>query len=78
MVVDQVVESDATVALFGYFKGTHTGDLQGAAGTIPASGASLNLRFGGCFEVSDGRIVSQQEYFDQMDLLGQLGALPAP
>jgi predicted ester cyclase len=34
----RVVESDDQVSIWGRFKGTHTGDLVGPNGTIPASG----------------------------------------
>lgn len=61
----------------GRFKGTHTGDLVGPAGTIPASGRSLDLPFTDYFRVTDGRIVAQENLFDQMTLLGQIGALPS-
>jgi predicted ester cyclase len=76
MVVDQVVESGDEIVVFGHFQGTHTGDLQAAEGTIPASGNTLNLRYVDYFKVEGGRVVDQQTIFDQMELLGQLGALP--
>jgi hypothetical protein len=56
--------------------GTHTGDLRGAGGTIPASGRPVNLRFIDHFSVKDGLFVDEQTIFDQMELLGQVGALP--
>jgi predicted ester cyclase len=77
MAVDQMVESGDEIVVLGHFQGTHTGDLQGAGGTIPASGNRLNLRYVDYFKVDGGRIVDQQTIFDQMELLGQLGALPA-
>ena len=64
--------------VLGYFRGTHTGDLQSPTGTIPASGNELNLRFMDYFKVQDGRIVDHQTVFDQVEMLGQLGAMPAP
>jgi len=76
MAVDQVVESGDEIVLLGHFRGTQTGDLPGAGGTIPASGKTLNLRYIEYFRVDGGRIVDQQTVFDQMDMLGQLGALP--
>lgn len=77
MVVDQAVESGNEIVVLGHFLGTHSGDLHGAGGTIPASGNPLNLRFIDYFKVDDdGRVVDQQTIFDQMELLGQLGALP--
>lgn len=77
MAVDRVVESGDNVVCLGHFRGTHSGDLQSAAGTIPASGNELNLRFIDYFKVDGDLIVDQQTVFDQMELLGQLGALPS-
>jgi predicted ester cyclase len=76
MVVDHVIESDDEIVVLGKFRGTHTGDLQGEAGTIPASGNQLDVRYIEYFKVVDGRIVGQQTIFDQMEFLSQLGALP--
>jgi predicted ester cyclase len=76
MAVDQVVESGAEIVVLGHFRGTHTGDLQSADGTIPASGNDLNLRFIDYFKVEGDKIVDHQTLFDQMEMLGQLGALP--
>jgi predicted ester cyclase len=36
----------------------------------------LDLPFAECFRVSDGKIAEHNSMFDQMKLLGQLGALP--
>ena len=76
MAVDKVVESGDDVVALGHFRGTHSGDLQSPAGTIPASGNELNLRFIDYFKVDGDRIVDHQTIFDQMEMLGQLGALP--
>jgi predicted ester cyclase len=76
MEVDNVVESGDEVVALGHFRGTHSGDLQSPNGTIPASGNELNLRFIDYFKVEGGRFVDHQTVFDQMEMLGQLGALP--
>jgi ketosteroid isomerase-like protein len=78
MNIDHVVESGDEVVVLGRFTGTQTGDLQSPGGTIPASGRPLNLRFIDYFAVRDGKIVDHQTIFDQVELLTQLGALPAP
>ena len=76
MHVDHVVESGDDVVVLGHFRGTHTGDLVSANGTIPASGQNLDLRFMDYFKVPGDKITDHQTVFDQMELLGQLGALP--
>ena len=76
MVIDKTVESGDEVVVLGHFRGTHSGDLQSPGGTLPASGNALDLRFADYFKVQGGRIVDHGAYFDQMEMLGQLGALP--
>jgi predicted ester cyclase len=76
MAVDNVVEAGDEVVVLGHFRGTHSGDMHSPSGTIPASGNELNLRFTDYFKVEGNRIVDHQVIFDQMEMLGQLGALP--
>jgi predicted ester cyclase len=78
MSVDKVVESDDDIVVLGPFQGTHSGDLQTPDGSIPASGNELNLRFIDYFRVHGDTIVDHQTIFDQMEMLGQIGALPPP
>jgi steroid delta-isomerase-like uncharacterized protein len=73
----RAVEAGDEVYITGRFKGTHTGDLVSPDGTIPASGNSLDMPFADYFRVSGGRIAEHEVIWDQMTLLGQLGALPA-
>lgn len=76
MEVVRAIESDGEVYISGFFKGTHTGELVGPGGAIPASGNALNLPFADYFRVADGKIVAQENIFDQMSLMAQIGALP--
>ena len=76
MEVTRAVEAGDEVCMVGRFKGTHTGDLVSPQGTIPASGNTLAMPFADYFRVSAGKIAEQESIFDQMTLLGQLGALP--
>lgn len=78
MNVDHAVESGGEIVVLGHFTGTHTGDLVSENGTIPASGNALNLRYMDYFKVTGDKITDHQVVFDQMELLGQIGALPAP
>jgi len=75
MVVDNAIDGGDQVFLEGRFVGTHEGDLQSPDGTIPSSGNKLDLRFADYFKVADGRIVEHRTYFDQVDMLRQLGAM---
>jgi predicted ester cyclase len=60
----------------GRFVGTHSGTLRGPAGEIPATGRMLNAGFCAVYEFDEGKIISTHLYFDQVDLLTQLGQLP--
>lgn len=75
MDVAHTVEAGDEVCTTGRFTGTHTGDLVSPNGTIPASGNALDLPFADYFRVGGGKIVAQESIFDQMTLLGQVGAL---
>jgi heme-degrading monooxygenase HmoA/limonene-1,2-epoxide hydrolase len=53
--------------------GTHTGTLRGPAGEIAATGRTADMRFTGVYEFEEGKITSYHLYFDQAELLSQLG-----
>jgi steroid delta-isomerase-like uncharacterized protein len=59
-------------------RGTHTGPLVGAQGTIPATHKKLDLKFCEVLRVRDGQICEAHLYFDAATLLRQFGLLPQP
>jgi ketosteroid isomerase-like protein len=62
----------------GSFVGTHTEPLRLPDGqSIPATGKQLRLRAADVATVRDGRIVRHDFYFDQLDMLVQLGLVEA-
>jgi predicted ester cyclase len=61
----------------GSFVGTHTGVLQSPAGEIPATGKAVNLRWAAVYEIRGSELAYEHLFFDQMELLGQLGLLPS-
>jgi steroid delta-isomerase-like uncharacterized protein len=73
--VQRVYEADDTVIVEGRFVGTHTGPLRGPGGDIQPTGASVNLRFANVWRIEDGAITCHHTYYDQLDLLTQLGLL---
>jgi steroid delta-isomerase-like uncharacterized protein len=74
--VTSSVASGDTAALEVTWKGTQTGPLTTAAGTIPASGKSQETP-AAVFYVFDGaKIKASRHYFDAMTLLKQIGAQP--
>ena len=63
----------------GVFSGTHTGGLMAPSGeVIPATGRSFSAPYTDVFEVEGDRITSDRLYFDQVELLTQLGLMPDP
>ena len=61
----------------GRFTGTHTGVLRGPAGELAPTGRRVDGRFCGVYEYEEGKISSFHLFFDQADLLSQLGITPA-
>jgi ketosteroid isomerase-like protein len=58
----------------GYFVATHSKDLALPGGqTLPASGKRIRVRAVDLATVRDGKIVQHDFYFDQLDMLMQLG-----
>lgn len=60
------------------FEGTHTGVLHSPSGDLPPTGQHVRTHFAGLATLEDGRATSLHLYFDQVELLVQLGLAPAP
>jgi steroid delta-isomerase-like uncharacterized protein len=58
------------------FEGTHQDTLSGPAGDIPATNRRLTGRGLHMLRVRDGKVVEEHLYFDQVQLLTQLGLMP--
>jgi steroid delta-isomerase-like uncharacterized protein len=56
------------------WKGTHTGPLQTATGTIPPSNKRIELPACQIIKVECGKVKSFTQYFDMATLLTQIGA----
>jgi steroid delta-isomerase-like uncharacterized protein len=73
-----IAEGDHVVELARY-TGTHTDTWRSPDGlAIPATGRELDFPFVGVFGVTDGKINSIRIYYDQIEVLTQLGLMPAP
>jgi steroid delta-isomerase-like uncharacterized protein len=59
------------------FEGTHEETLVGPAGDIPATHRHLSGRGVQIMKVDGGKIANARLYFDQVDVLTQLGVMPA-
>jgi predicted ester cyclase len=75
--LDSAVEEGSRVVIQGRYTGTHTGPLASPDGEIPATGRPIDLHFADCFTIEDGLVAEHRVYFDQLELLGQLGLTPA-
>lgn len=70
-------ESGNTALDEGFMVGTNTAPLPMPDGsTIPATGKQIRMRGCDAITVEGGRVTEHRLYFDQMDMLGQLGLLP--
>jgi steroid delta-isomerase-like uncharacterized protein len=77
--VDALVAEGDVVAEEGRYTGTHTGTWRSPDGVeIPATGKALDFRFSALFRVESGKITSIRLYYDQLEVLTQLGLMPAP
>jgi len=64
--------------LEGRFVGTHTGTLRAPAGDIQATGKPVDVGFCEVHRVQEGKIIDTHIYYDQVEMLTQLGQLPGP
>ncbi len=61
----------------GVFSGTHTGDLAAPNGqVVPATGLSVSVPYVEVFDIEGGQVAATRLYFDQVELLTQLGLMP--
>ncbi len=76
--VEHKYESGDTAIDEWSFAGTNSGPLTMPTGEqVPATGNPVSLRGADIATVQGGVITSHRVYFDQMEMLGQLGLLPA-
>jgi steroid delta-isomerase-like uncharacterized protein len=74
--VTSAFASGDTAVLEVIWKGTHTGPLTTAEGTIPASGKSQETPGAIFFTFEGDKIKESRQYFDSLTLLKQIGAQP--
>jgi predicted ester cyclase len=72
--VDQVAVGNVVVAE-GTIAGTHNGTFQTPQGEIPRTGNPVSVRYAAVKRFEGDRLVSEHLYFDQLELLQQLGAM---
>jgi steroid delta-isomerase-like uncharacterized protein len=72
---NEIITGDTIVQEFT-FEGTHTATMSAPTGDIPATNRRLSGRGVQVLKVRDGLIADTQLYFDQVDVLTQLGLMP--
>jgi predicted ester cyclase len=72
---NELVVGDWVVQEF-VFAGTHTGTLSGPGGDIPPTNRQLRGRGTQILRVENGMVVDTRLYFDQVDVMTQLGLMP--
>jgi predicted ester cyclase len=78
---DNAVEASAfgdgeQAAEEGRFVGTHTGTLRTPGGDLPPTGRTVDVPYALIFRVTNGKVTFVRLYFDQVELLTQLGLIP--
>jgi hypothetical protein len=62
----------------GTFTGTHDGVLQSPSGDVPPTGHPVRIDYLQVLRFRDGKHISFSLMFDRLQLLEQLGVVPAP
>jgi len=73
---DQVLTEDAAATEL-VFTGTHTGPMMTPNGPIPPTGKRVTTHSVSILRMKDDLIASEHVYFDQLEMLTQLGLKPA-
>lgn len=73
-----IVEEADNGVMEAIFEGTHTGVLHAPSGEIPPTTKRVKTRFVTVNKLRGGSFQSFHVYFDQVELLTQLGLMPAP
>ena len=74
--VTSAIASGNKASLEVTWKGTHTGPLETAEGTIPASGKHQETPAAFFFTFDGDKVKESRQYFDSLTLLKQIGAQP--
>jgi steroid delta-isomerase-like uncharacterized protein len=72
-ILDMIAEGDKVATRYTV-EGTHEGDLFG----VPPTGRRVSIESFTVERVSDGRIREHWRVTDTLDMMQQLGAIPAP
>jgi steroid delta-isomerase-like uncharacterized protein len=71
--LEEVLGDGDKVVTRGFFSGTHKGEFMG----VPASGASINVKYIDVWRIQDGKITDNWVRLDLLGLMQQVGAVPS-
>ncbi len=74
MAIEEMLAEADRVATRKTFRGTHQGDLMG----LPPTGRRVEIGLIDIVRVVDGRVVEHWNAVDNLGMMQQLGAIPAP
>jgi len=66
-----------TVVAEGSLTGTHSGPFRSPGGEVPPSGNKVDLRYATIKRFEGDKLVSEHLYFDQLEFMQQIGAMPS-
>ena len=75
--ITSLIESDDSVAVEYRVQATHNGPLELPSGTMPPTGKTIDFVGAEFFEIPRGKIVTERNYLDSLELMRQLGLMPA-
>ena len=75
--LDQLLSDGPAAAAERMMTGTHDGVFHTPNGDVAPTGRAIALRWAALYVTDGDKLTSEHLFFDQMDLLGQLGLLPA-
>ena len=74
--IEQLLTDGPAAAAEGIMTGTHDGVFHTPNGDVAPTGRAFALRWAAVYVTDGDTLKSEHLFFDQMDLLGQLGLLP--
>lgn len=77
LVSEKLIVDGDSAAVEGRFAGRHDGILRTPGGDVPPTGRPVDFRWAAAYEVRGEELLSEHLYFDQQELLLQLGLLPS-
>jgi len=72
--IDDILAEDDKVVIRMTWRGTHKGEFMG----IPPTGKSISLEVIDIIRIADGKFAEHWGLMDNMSMMQQLGAIPAP